>query len=57
MPEAKAQLADIHNYIAQDISVAIKASKGNRRVVKLLDDVRTIRERMDISQFTFAALF
>ena len=35
---------------------AIKAGKGKRRTVKIPDDVRTIRERMDLSQSAFAAL-
>ena len=34
----------------------IKAGKGKRRIVKLPDDVRVIRERMDLSQSAFAAL-
>ena len=35
---------------------AIKAGKAKRYTVKLPDDVRTIRERMDLSQSAFAAL-
>ncbi len=35
---------------------AIKAGKGKRRFIKLLDDVRAIRERMNLSQSAFAAL-
>lgn len=35
---------------------AIKASKGKRRTVKIPDDVRAIRKRMDHSQSAFAAL-
>ncbi|MDE2069872.1 MAG: helix-turn-helix domain-containing protein [Gammaproteobacteria bacterium] len=34
----------------------IKAGKGKRYTVKLPDDVRAIRERMDLSQSAFAAL-
>lgn len=32
------------------------AGKGKGRTVKLPDDVRTIRERMELSQSAFAAL-
>ncbi|MBU6470584.1 MAG: helix-turn-helix domain-containing protein [Gammaproteobacteria bacterium] len=35
---------------------AIKAGKGKRYTVKMPDNVRTIRERMDLSQSAFAAL-
>ena len=35
---------------------AIKASKGKGRTVKIPDDVRAIRERMELSQSAFAAL-
>lgn len=35
---------------------AIKAGKGKRRTVKLPDDVRAIRKRMDLSQSAFATL-
>ncbi|MBU6421751.1 MAG: helix-turn-helix domain-containing protein [Gammaproteobacteria bacterium] len=46
---------DIGQEILDGIRV-IKAGKGKRRTVKLPDDVRTIRERMDLSQSAFAAL-
>lgn len=35
---------------------AIKAGKGKRYTVKMPENVRTIRERMDLSQSAFAAL-
>lgn len=35
---------------------AIKAGKGKRLAVKLPDSVRTLRERMGLSQAAFAAL-
>lgn len=35
---------------------AIKAGKGKRNFVKVPDDVRVIRERLDLSQSAFAAL-
>ncbi len=34
----------------------IKVGKGKRRFIKLPDDVRAIRERMNLSQSAFAAL-
>lgn len=46
---------DIGQEILDGIRV-INAGKGKRRTVKLPDDVRTIRERMDLSQSAFAAL-
>ncbi len=35
---------------------AIKAGKGKKNIVKLPDGVRAIRERLGLSQSTFAAL-
>lgn len=35
---------------------AIKAGKGKRYTVKMPDDVRAIRDRMNLSQSAFAAL-
>lgn len=35
---------------------AIKAGKGKKITVKVPDDVRVIRERLDLSQSAFAAL-
>lgn len=46
---------DIGQEILEGIR-AIKAGKGKRRTVKLPDDVRAIRERMELSQSAFAAL-
>ncbi len=35
---------------------AIKTGKGKKCIVKMPDDVRVIRERLDLSQSAFAAL-
>ena len=35
---------------------AIKAGKGKKNIVKVPDEVRVIRERLDLSQSAFAAL-
>ncbi|MHB8406063.1 MAG: helix-turn-helix domain-containing protein [Gammaproteobacteria bacterium] len=35
---------------------AIKAGKGKKSIVNVPDDVRVIRERLDLSQSAFAAL-
>jgi len=35
---------------------AIKAGQGKKSIVKVPDDVRVIRERLDLSQSAFAAL-
>lgn len=46
---------DIRQEILDGIR-AIKAGRGKKRIVKVPDDVRAIRERMDLSQSAFAAL-
>ena len=35
---------------------AIKVGKGKKNIIKTPDDVRVIRERLDLSQSAFAAL-
>lgn len=49
------QKRDIGQEILDGIRT-IKAGKGKRYTVKMPDDVRAIRERMDLSQSAFAAL-
>lgn len=46
---------DIGQEILEGIR-AIKAGQGKKHIVKLPDDVRAIRERMNLSQSGFAAL-
>lgn len=49
------QKRDIGQEILDGIR-AIKAGRGKKRIVKVPDDVRVIRERMELSQSAFAAL-
>lgn len=46
---------DIGQEILESIR-AIKTCKGKKHIVKVPDDVRAIRERMDLSQSGFASL-